>query len=91
MFGVPFLQAGRLWFLLIVKSAPCGWGWNSGLSGFLGLGNLRLCSGGWSWISSLWSAVKVTSSEFCGVDGFGIALGSSSFIVQGCVPVLLEN
>ena len=34
---------------------------------------------------------KVSSSEFCGVDGFGIALGSSSFIVQGCVPVLLEN
>ena len=30
-------------------------------------------------------------SEFGGVDGFGMALGSLSFNAQGCVPVLLEN
>ena len=69
MFGVPFLQAGSLWFLLIAKSAPCGWGWNSGLSSFFGLGNLHLGSGGWSWISSLWSAMK------CPVVSFVVSMG----------------
>ena len=34
---------------------------------------------------------EVSSSEFLGVYGFSMALGSSSFNVQGCVPVLLEN
>ena len=34
---------------------------------------------------------EVSSSEFWGVSGFGIALGSLSFNVQGCVPALLEN
>ena len=32
-----------------------------------------------------------SSSEFWGVYGFGMALGSLSFNVQYCVPVLLEN
>ena len=30
-------------------------------------------------------------SEFCGVYGFGMALGSPSFNVQGCVPILLKD
>ena len=34
---------------------------------------------------------EVSSSEFCGVYGLGIALGSLSFNAQGYVPVLLEN
>ena len=34
---------------------------------------------------------EVSSSEFLGVYGFGRALGSLSFNVQGCVSVLLEN
>ena len=34
---------------------------------------------------------EVSSSEFCGVYGFGMALGSLYFNVQGCVPALLEN
>ena len=34
---------------------------------------------------------EVSSSEFWGVDGFGMALGSLSFNAQGCVSVLLEN
>ena len=34
---------------------------------------------------------EASSSEFLGVYGFSMALGSSSFNVQGCVPVLLEN
>ena len=31
------------------------------------------------------------SSEFWGVYGFGMALGSLSFNAQGCVPALLKN
>ena len=33
----------------------------------------------------------MSSSVFCGVYGFGMALGSPSANVQGCVPVLLKN
>ena len=29
----------------------------------------------------------VSSSEFWGICGFGMALGSPSFNVQGCVPI----
>ena len=58
MFGVPFLQAGSSCFLLIVESAPSGLVWTSGLSRYPVWGKLFLCSGGCSWISSLWNAVK---------------------------------
>ena len=34
---------------------------------------------------------EVSSSEFWGVYGFGMALGSLSFNAQGCVPALQEN
>ena len=34
---------------------------------------------------------EVSSSEFWGICGFGVALGSLSFSAQGCVPALLEN
>ena len=34
---------------------------------------------------------EVSSSEFWGVYGFGVALGSLSVNAQGCVPALLEN
>ena len=34
---------------------------------------------------------EVSSSEFFGVCGFGMALGSLSFNAQGCVPALLKN
>ena len=59
-------------------------------SRFPGLGSLCWCSGGWSWISSLWSAMKcpVMSYE---MSGFGVTLGSLYIEAQGCVPVLLEN
>ena len=33
----------------------------------------------------------VSSSEFWGVYGVGMALNSLSFNAQGCVPALLEN
>ena len=34
---------------------------------------------------------EVFSGEFWGVYGFGMTLGSPSFNVQDCVPVVLEN
>ena len=34
---------------------------------------------------------EVSSGEFGHIYGFGMALGSLSFNVQGCAPVLLEN
>ena len=34
---------------------------------------------------------EVSSSEFWGVCGFGMALGSLYFNAQGCVSALLEN
>ena len=33
----------------------------------------------------------MSSREFWGVYGFGMALGSLFFNAQGCVPALLEN
>ena len=57
-----------------------------------------------SWLGKFWSVFwwveldlfslecnEVSSSEFWGVYGFGMTLGSLSFNVQCCVPVLLEN
>ena len=34
---------------------------------------------------------ELSSSEFFGVYGFGVSLGSLYFNAQGCVPALLEN
>ena len=34
---------------------------------------------------------ELSISEFWGVYGFGMALGSLSFNAQGCDPALLEN
>ena len=44
-------------------------GWTSDLSRFPGCGSLHLCSGGWSWISSLWSVMKYP------IVSFGISMG----------------
>ena len=90
VFGVAFLYAGSLWFLFIVKVPPCGWSWTSGLSSFPG-GNLA--SVFW-WVKlDLFSLEcnEVSSSEFWGVYGFGVTLGSLYFNSRGYVPVLLEN
>ena len=57
-------QAERSWFPLIVESDVCGWCWTNGL-----WWNLYLCSSGWNWISSLWSAIK------CVVVGIGVSMG----------------
>jgi len=69
VFGVLFLQAVSSWFPLIVESAPCGWGCTSGWSGVSGWGSLCLCSGGCSWMYSLWSAVMYQ------VVSFGMSIG----------------
>ena len=34
---------------------------------------------------------ELSSSEFFGIYGFGVSLGSLYFNAQGCVPALLEN
>ena len=64
VFGVAFLYSGGLWFLFIVEVSPSGWGWMFGLSRFAGKRSLCRCSGGWSWISSLWSAVECPVMSF---------------------------
>ena len=46
---------------------------------------MHLFSGGWNWISSLWSAMKCPVVSFW-VSGFGMALSSLSFNAQGCIP-----
>ena len=68
VFGVVFLYSGSLWSSLycgvffIVEFPHCGWGSLGGLS-------LCRCSGGWSWISSLWSAMK------CPVMSYEMSMG----------------
>ena len=47
----------------------------SGLSGFPGKGSLHWCTGGWSWVSYLWSAMECPVVSF-EVSGFGVTLGS---------------
>ena len=53
------------------------------------------CSGAvGSWVELDLFSLKcneVSSSEFWGVYGFGMALGSLCFNAQACVPTLLEN
>ena len=49
-----FLQADGLYFLFILESAPCGWGWTSGLLIFLSWENCFcgvLLDGGWFHVS----------------------------------------
>ena len=76
-----------------MESAPCGGleeGWTIDLSRFPGWGNFFCVLVGGA--GSLLSGVQlVSSSEFWGVYGFGMALGIPSFNVQCCVSVLLEN
>ena len=70
---------------LFVESASCGWGWNP-CQGFLLGGAVSVF-----WLVELQSLLsecnEVASSEFGGIYGFGMALGSPFFHVRGCVPV----
>ena len=89
VFWVDFHYTGSLWYLFIVEAPPCGWHWTSGLSRFTGWGSLHQCCGGWSWISSLWSAMK------CPVVSFEVSvclvwLGHLYFNAWGYVPAFGE-
>ena len=52
--GWPFCILAVCGVLFIVEFPHCGWG----CMGDLSRGSLCQCSGGWIWISSLWSAMK---------------------------------
>ena len=56
--GWPFCILAVYGVLFIMEFPHYGWGCISGLSRFLGYGGFCWSSGGWSWISSLWSAMK---------------------------------
>ena len=51
---------------------------------------MRLYSGGWNDLFSM-KCNEVSSSEFWGVYGFGIAFGSLSFNVQGVFLLCWRN
>ena len=55
--------------LFIVEFPHYGWGCMGGLLRFPGQGSLCRCSGGWSWISSLWSTMK------CPVMSYAMSVG----------------
>ena len=65
-----------------MEVVPSGWGWTSGLSKFPGSGSLCLCSGGWSWISSLCGAMK------CPVVSLGVSMGLA-WLWEACILMLM--
>ena len=58
VFGVVFLYSGSLWSSLYCGVSSLWVGLYRWLVKVSWLGKLVACSGGWSWISSLWSAMK---------------------------------
>ena len=86
-----FLYSGSLWSSLYCGVSSLWVGLYRWLVKVSWLGKPVWCSGGWIWISSLWSAMKcpVMSYEISMV--FGVTLGSLYIGAQGCVPVLLEK
>ena len=87
---MPFLSAGSFWFLFIVEPTPCGGFGLVALQGFL---VRELVSVFWRVELDPFSLEcnEVSSSEFWGVYGFGMILGSLPFNAQDCVPALLQN
>ena len=84
------------WRVVVLNCGICppSWGWTSLKVSWRG--DLCLCSVGWSWIMSLWRAVPFRtegqfSSEFWGVYGFGMTLGSLYANVLHCVPIFSEG
>ena len=67
--GWPFCILAVCGVLFIVEFPCCGWGCTGGLSRFPCYGSLCRCSGGWSWISSLWNAMK------CPVMSYEMSVG----------------
>ena len=91
MFAVAFLYDGSLWLLFIVEVPSFWFGLDKWLVKISWLG--KLVSVFW-WVKlNLFSLEfnEVSNSEFWGVYGFGMALGSLSFNAHGCVPAFLEN
>ena len=91
MFGVAFLYSGSLWFLFIVGGSSLWVGLDTWFVKVSWLGKLALVF--W-WVElDLFSLEpnEVSSSEFWGVSGFGMTLGSLYIKAQGYVPALLEN
>ena len=72
MFGVAFLYSGSLWSSLYCGGSLLWVGldeWLVKVSWLEKLASVYLCSGGWSWIFSLWSAMK------CPVVSFEVSVG----------------
>ena len=85
MFGVAFPYSGNLWFLFIVGGIGL-----VACQGFL-VREACVCvlvRGAGSLLSG---CNEVPSSEFLGVYGFGMDLGSLYFNVQCCVPSFPKN
>ena len=69
MFGVDFLYSGSLWRSLYCGGSSLWVGLDGRLVKVSWLGKLAQCSGGWSWISSLWSVMK------CPVISYEMSVG----------------
>ena len=69
VFGVAFLYSGSLWSSLYCGVSSLWVGLYRWLVKVSWLGKLVSCSGGWSWISSLWSAMK------CPVMSYEMSMG----------------
>ena len=63
VFGVAFLYSGSLWSSLYCGVSSLWVGLDRWLVKVSWIGKLVRCSGGWSWISSLWSAMNEVSSN----------------------------
>ena len=91
VFGVPFPYSGSLWSSLYLWSfLTVGGVGRVACQGFL-VG--KLASVFW-WVKVDFFSLEcdgVSSSEFWGVYGFGVTLGSLYIEVQGYVPSMLEN
>ena len=69
VFGVAFLYSGSLWSSLYCGVSSLWVGLDRWLVKVSWIGKLVRCSGGWSWISSLWSAMK------CPVMSYEMSMG----------------
>ena len=76
------LVACQCFLGFIVEPAPCGWGWTRGAWVCVLVDRMDLFS---------LKCNEVSSTEWWGVYGCGMALSSLFFNAQGCVPAFFEN
>ena len=76
--GWPFCILAVCGVIFIVEFPCCGWGCTVGLSRFPLYGNLCRCSGGWGWITFLWSAMK------CPVMSYKMSVGLE-WLLASCI------